>query len=245
MIPALDHVRAGRRGQPGRLARRRELAREQLRRQRLRRRIRRVVDDEAALAEHALEPAREGVRHADAGRIRVAQLRDQRRREFGRRDDVREVVDDLADRRVEDHVRDRHRVGGRAGRQRDVARLELIVEHGAAAHLVPIVIFRFDPEDGDGRNVVLARDLLGQLDRRERLQQREQRAAEEPRLLAGDDRDGAGVRQAGGRRRSRAAAPDGAAVARRSPRRSRAAGADAPASARSRAPNPPRSTGRR
>ena len=108
---------------------------------------------------------------------------------------MREVVDDLADRRVEDHVRDRHGVGGRTARQRDVAWLEPIVEHGAAAHLVPIVIFRFDPEDRDGWNVVLARDLFGQLDRRERLQQREHRAAEETRLLAGDDRHGARVSQ--------------------------------------------------
>ena len=93
------------------------------------------------------------------------------------------------------HVRDRHRVDGRPGRQCDVARLELIVEHGAAADLVPIVIFRLDPEDRDGRHVVLSRDLVGQLDRRERLHQREQRAAEETGLLAGDDRHGAGVRQ--------------------------------------------------
>ena len=57
------------------------------------------------------------------------------------------------------------------------------------------MIFRLDPEHRDGRHVVLARDLFGELDRGQRLQQREQRAAEETRLLAGDDRHGAGVRQ--------------------------------------------------
>jgi hypothetical protein len=35
------------------------------------------------------------------------------------------------------------------------------------------VIFRVDPEDGDGRHVMIARDLIGKLERRERFEQRE------------------------------------------------------------------------
>jgi hypothetical protein len=52
------------------------------------------------------------------------------------------------------------------------------------------VILRVDPEHGDGRYLVIARHLLGELDRGQRLEQREERSAEEPGLLAGDDRDG-------------------------------------------------------
>jgi len=51
------------------------------------------------------------------------------------------------------------------------------------------VIFRIDPEDRDRRDPVIARHLLGELQRSERLQHREQRPAEQPRLLTGDDRD--------------------------------------------------------
>ena len=42
---------------------------------------------------------------------------------------------------------------------------------------------------------MVARHLLGEFDGRERLQQREQRAAEQSRLLAGHDRDRFGVGQ--------------------------------------------------
>ena len=40
---------------------------------------------------------------------------------------------------------------------------------------------------------MIARDLLGELERGQRLEQREQRTAEEPGLLAGDDGDRAAV----------------------------------------------------
>ena len=42
---------------------------------------------------------------------------------------------------------------------------------------------------------MIARHLLGEPDRRHRLEQREQRPAEQPGLLAGDNRDGCGVGQ--------------------------------------------------
>ena len=51
-------------------------------------------------------------------------------------------------------------------------------------------------------------DLLGQLERGQRLEQREQRAAEQARLLAGDHGDGRADRRAAApRRRARAGAP--------------------------------------
>ena len=77
---------------------------------------------------------------------------------------------------------------------------------GTRPDFVPVVIFGVDPEDGDGRHLVVARDLLGELERGERLEQREQRSAEEPGLLAGDDGDRLAIgeqraRFAGARRR--------------------------------------------
>jgi hypothetical protein len=51
---------------------------------------------------------------------------------------------------------------------------------------------------GHGTHVVVAPDALGEADGRDRLEQREERAAEEAGLLTGDDRDGAGVGQGAG-----------------------------------------------
>ena len=70
---------------------------------------------------------------------------------------------------------------------------ELPVEDRCRSHFVPVVIFGVDPEDRHRRHLVLAGNLVGQLQRGQRLEQREQRAAKETRLLAGDDRDGRGV----------------------------------------------------
>ena len=88
---------------------------------------------------------------------------------------------------------DRRRLRARPRRQRDGARRERFVEDRTRPDFVPVVILGVDPEDGDRRHVVIARHLLGELERGQRLQQREQRAAEQPGLLAGDDRDGARV----------------------------------------------------
>ena len=71
----------------------------------------------------------------------------------------------------------------------DGARRQRLVEDRTRPDFVPVVILGVDPEDGDGRHVVVARHLLGELDRRQRLEQREERAAEQARLLAGDDGD--------------------------------------------------------
>ena len=90
---------------------------------------------------------------------------------------------------------------------RDRCRRVVAVEHRAGRDLVPVVILGVDPEDRHHRHAVLAADTaLRQPDRRERLQQRVERAAEEPGLLAGDDRHGAGI----GQRRAAARAAAGA-----------------------------------
>src|SRR5947209_2582423 len=52
------------------------------------------------------------------------------------------------------------------------------------------MILRLDPEHRDRGNAVLFLHTLGELQRGERLVQREQRSAEETSLLTGDDGDG-------------------------------------------------------
>src|SRR4029450_3666507 len=73
-ITARRQFRSGGCGKPGRLAWCRELARKDIRNDGLRSRIRRVVDDEAAIAERPLEPTAEGLRHPDTRSICFAEL---------------------------------------------------------------------------------------------------------------------------------------------------------------------------
>ncbi len=51
------------------------------------------------------------------------------------------------------------------------------------------MVFGVDPEDGHRGDAMLGAEAFHELDRGERLEQREQRAAEQSRLLAGDDGD--------------------------------------------------------
>jgi hypothetical protein len=95
----------------------------------------------------------------------------------------------LHDRFVERHGGDGRVLGARACRKRHFAAGERFVQHHGGADLIPVVVFRVDPENDDARNVVLARDAVGELQRSKRLEQREHRTAEQSRLLTGDDRD--------------------------------------------------------
>ena len=93
---------------------------------------------------------------------------------------------------------DSSRTSGRPGpfggsRKRDGLRRHLGVEDCARADLVPVVVFGLDPEHRHRGDAVLARHLLGELDRGHRLEHRVERTAEEPGLLTGHDRDGARV----------------------------------------------------
>src|SRR5581483_2053526 len=75
--------------------------------------------------------------------------------------------------------------------------------------LVPIVVLRLDPEDRDDPHSVIPGRLLGEPERGQRLEEREQRPAEQTRLLAREDGDGVGRGELGGgglRRGGRAAA---------------------------------------
>ena len=108
---------------------------------------------------------------------------------------------------------------------RTVVGRELAVEHRTSAHFRPVVILGVDPEHGHHRHAMLLRHLRRQLHRRDGLEQREQRAAEQPGLLAGDDdaRGGIGQPRRGLARRGRRVARG--PVARRSRARSRPAAA--------------------
>ena len=88
---------------------------------------------------------------------------------------------------VESDGRDGNGIGARSGGKRNGSWGKVSVEDRTRSDLFPVVIFRVDPENGDGGNLMIARDLVGELERGDGLQQREQRPAEEPRLLAGDD----------------------------------------------------------
>ena len=97
--------------------------------------------------------------------------------------------------------------------ERDVADVQVRVEHAAALHFVPVVVFGIDPEDR-AAGTPCRRRPVGQPDGRDRLEQGEQRTAEERRLLTGHHRDGPRIAKLGGCgdrfgwRAAGAAAPD-------------------------------------
>ena len=62
------------------------------------------------------------------------------------------------------------------------------------------MILGVDPEHRNDGHAVLARHLLGELHRRQGLEEREERPAEKAGLLPGDDDDGLRIGEAGGRR---------------------------------------------
>ena len=182
-----------------------EFACEQVAHQRFGRRIGRFEHHEPVGAEHGLQPARERVGDAGAWPVGCPQLAEHPVGEVGLRERGRQFVESLFDAAVERQRGDRQLAGALRLGQRDGPRLELAIEHGAAPHLVPVVILGIDPEDRDGRDAVRRGSLARELDGRDCLQQREERSAEGTGLLARDDGDGVGVCQlcrsgAGGRR---------------------------------------------
>ena len=118
------------------------------------------------------------------------------------------------------------------------------VEHRTAADFGPVVILGVDPEHRHHG----ARRARGSPARASfiavmRLEQREQRSAEEPGLLAGDDDDGARIGEARGRGSRCRLARRGAPAGPRARARSRPASRCARGGARSRQPRRSRSRG--
>src|SRR5690606_37486752 len=105
-----------------------------------------------------------------------------------RRQRAFEFVDGGADLLVERQRGDGQSARAVDIRKRDGFRLEVGVEDGAAADLVPVMVLGIDPEDRDRRHAVFGGGSPGELQRGDGLEQRQKRAAEHARLLAGDDR---------------------------------------------------------
>ena len=181
------------------LTRRRQLPAEQIADKRLRGRIRCVVDDEAPLAKDAFEPAAERVGHADARRVGRPQIGDERRAELCRGKNLFELGEDVGDVIVERHGGDWQRIA-RSRREAHGASGHLAVEDRTRPDFVPVVVFGLNPKDGHGRRAVFPRHLLGQLQGGERFEDREERSAEEPCLLSGQDGDGPRIGEPFGRR---------------------------------------------
>jgi hypothetical protein len=175
-----------------------DLAPEHVSRQRLGGRVGRVEDDEPVRPERRLDPRAEGVSHPDSRPVHRAQAVEQFLRELGVRQRRLERRERLAGRVVEPDASNRPFV--RAGwiAERDVLQVQIRIEHAGALHLVPVVILRVDPEDRHGRDAMLGPYALGELDGRERFEQREQRSAEEPGLLSGHDRHRVGIAEVRG-----------------------------------------------
>ena len=93
MIAARREPLAGFAGQRPRSAGMVDLVRENPARERLRCAVGAFEHDDAEIAEHPIEHARERVGHADAGRVGASQIREQFGCELGLRQRRRELVD--------------------------------------------------------------------------------------------------------------------------------------------------------
>ena len=190
MIPARCEVCAGRRGKLRCAARLGQLASEEIGAKRLRGRVRRVEHDQAVAAEDAFEKTAEGVGHAGAGGISRAKVGEKGVAESGLRENLFEFRDDGGVLLIQPDGRHRNRIPGRPRREADRFWRHLGVEHRTRTNFIPVVVFRFNPEDRHGGHVMFAPHVLGKLDSRQRLQNCVHRPAEESCLLAGHDGDG-------------------------------------------------------
>ena len=168
---------------------------EERRGERLGRRVGGVEDHQAARPQERLQPSGKGLYHADARRVCEPYRFEERRTELGgwqrrgqhrRRGACRVVQPDAC-----------HGAFAGGGRivERDGHPVERGVEHATRLDLVPVMVLGVNPEHGDRRDAVLGGSPLRQAEGGQRLEQREQRAAKQPRLLAGDDRDRLGISQ--------------------------------------------------
>jgi len=160
-------------------------------------------------SEHRFDPARERISDARARPVCAARHLAHPAGEVRRRERAEKLLDRLLDPVVERQRCDRQLAGAVEVRERDRLRLEVGIEDGRAADFFPVVVFRVDPEDGDRGHAELFGGALRELQRADRLQQREQRSAKDARLLPGRDRDRASIGESRRRRarfRRRAAA---------------------------------------
>ena len=198
VIAALHEPVAGQAGQFGGLARLRDLLDEDVAGERLGRRIRRVVHDETVRAEHCFDPVAERLRHASARLVGAAQSFDDFGAELGIGQRGSEFVDGGGDLVGERQPGDGTLPGPRRVWESHGVRGQFGVEHRTPGHFRPVVVFGVDPEHGHDRHTVVALDLGRELHRGEGLEQGEERAAEQPGLLAGNHHARGGIGKAGG-----------------------------------------------
>ena len=184
--------------------------------ERLGRRVRRVVDDQAAVAEHRFDPAAERVGHADARRVGAPQVGHAATR--GIRWGAAAVRARRGRRRCDRRAR-RWRPAPARRRAAPAATTVRGVERRRRTPYTTGLRPSRDPRRRSRRprrpaRCARATTCSASLMRGQRLEQREQRAAEEPGLLAGDDGDRAADRRAARPARARAAARRGAPAAR-------------------------------
>ena len=185
-----------------------ELAGEEIGDERLGRGIRRVVDHQPMRSEQRFEPPGEGVGHADLRPVRGTKRGHEPLGELGLAERAGEFVEAVLDAAVQLECSDRPLAGALGLWQRDRVRLEAGVEHRTARHLFPVVILGIHPEHWNHIRLLLPCGVTGQLDCRDGLEQREERAAERPGLLTGEDGDRPVVGElAGGLARGRWGAP--------------------------------------
>ena len=141
-------------------------------------------------AQQPFDPRRERASHADTRPPGCLQVVDDGGREFGLGKGPGELLDRLLDPGIQRERRNRELARTLHVGQRDGAGLELGIEHRTAPHFLPIVILGVDPEDRDCWDVLPFGSDVSEAQRRERLQEREQRSAERSGLLTRDDRDG-------------------------------------------------------
>ena len=144
----------------------RQLPHENLAHGRLRAGVRRVVHDQAALAEHLLEPPGKRIGHSHARLVCRAQVSEERRAELGGGKRLLEFVQHALNLIVQCHGGDRHGLARRAFGQGHRPAGEVLAKDRTRAHFVPVVVFRFNPEHGDRGHTVAPRDFVRELQRR-------------------------------------------------------------------------------
>jgi len=149
--------------------------------------------DHAKVAKQAIEQAGERVGHRVAGRVGILQVVEELGREFRLLQRCRELADGRGNLVAERDPADRDVSGAGGCGQRDRAPLQVGIEDRHRRDFVPIVIFRLDPEDGNRHDLVFPGNVCGEFCGGQRLVEREQRAAEQSRLLSRDNRDGTGI----------------------------------------------------
>ena len=175
-----------------------DLAHEHAGRQRLRCGIRRIEHDEPARPEHALQPSAEGLRHACSRLVAAAKIVEELRREFRCGERCLQLGQGSGDRVVQPYPC--HRPACAPG----MLPIEIDRSPRSTSRTLHVFTSSQSWSSASTQNTATAGtsmfgpDAFGQLQRRQRLEQREKRATEQSRLLTGDHGHRSRVGEGGG-----------------------------------------------